>query len=403
MTAMTARLRGNTTTHYGLIARSFHWLTALLILAIIPLGVIAHDMPIETSEQLALKAELFRWHKTLGVVVFFVALARIIWAIAQPRPYPLYPERRLETLAAEVVHFMLYGSLVIVPLTGWIHHAATMGFAPLYLPVGDTLPFVPKDEGVASFFGSLHLTFEKVLIASLALHVAGALKHVVIDKDKTLARMCGTPELPSLAAPSHHVLPASLAVAVFASIFAGVVLFAPERTINVVPEALAEVTSDWQVQEGSIEIDVMQFGGLVTGSFADWTAAISFDPSAAGDVKGSADVTINIGSLTLGSVTSEALAPDFFAVEEFPTAQVTGDIVVADDAYVLLGSITIRGMEMPLALPFELALEGDKATASGTTQLQRLDFGVGGHMPDESTVGFAVEVRIELTALRAEG
>ena len=65
----------NTTTTYGAVTKTCHWLTALLIFTVIPLGIIAHDLPYETSEQLALKEKLFSAHKTVGVLIFFTLVA----------------------------------------------------------------------------------------------------------------------------------------------------------------------------------------------------------------------------------------------------------------------------------------------------------------------------------------
>ncbi|NRB04188.1 MAG: cytochrome b/b6 domain-containing protein, partial [Rhodobacteraceae bacterium] len=124
----------NTAQHYGSVAKTFHWLTALLILTLIPTGIIANGLPFETSEELARKARLFSVHKTLGVVLFFVALARILWALRQRKPDGLASHNKVEGFAAETVHWLLYGSLVLVPMTGWIHHAATTGFAPIWWP-----------------------------------------------------------------------------------------------------------------------------------------------------------------------------------------------------------------------------------------------------------------------------
>ncbi|HCI08014.1 MAG TPA: cytochrome, partial [Sulfitobacter sp.] len=45
--------RSNTAHSYGSVAKTFHWLTALLIITVIPLGIIANDMGYDTSEQLA--------------------------------------------------------------------------------------------------------------------------------------------------------------------------------------------------------------------------------------------------------------------------------------------------------------------------------------------------------------
>ena len=71
----------NTPRSYGSVTKTFHWLTVLLILTAIPLGIIANKLAYDTSEALAFKAFLFSMHKTVGVTAFFVALARILWAL----------------------------------------------------------------------------------------------------------------------------------------------------------------------------------------------------------------------------------------------------------------------------------------------------------------------------------
>ena len=75
----------NTATSFGQVARSLHWLTALLILSAIGLGLYAEGLPHDSSEALAAKAEVFSIHKTIGMAAFLVALVRIVWALIQPR------------------------------------------------------------------------------------------------------------------------------------------------------------------------------------------------------------------------------------------------------------------------------------------------------------------------------
>ncbi|MEO1240014.1 MAG: cytochrome b [Pseudomonadota bacterium] len=178
----------NTKDSYGSIAKVFHWLVALLIITSIPTGLVANGLPID-AENLPLKAQLFSVHKTLGIAAFFVAILRILWALSQPKPGLLNADKKLESFAAETAHWLLYASLVIVPLSGWIHHAATTGFAPILWPLGQDLPLVPKSEAVAGFFAACHYVFTKVLAVTLLLHILGAVKHHVIDKDATLRRM----------------------------------------------------------------------------------------------------------------------------------------------------------------------------------------------------------------------
>ncbi len=395
--------------HYGGVAKGFHWLTALLILTLIPLGIVANQLPYDTSEQLARKAFLFSLHKTLGVTVFFVALARIAWAIRNPKPGAMHPERKLEHWLAETVHWLLYGSLLLVPLTGWIHHASTVGFAPIWWPFGQSLPFVPKDDEVAAVFAGLHIVFERVLAASILLHVAGALKHHFVDKDATLRRMWfGKPEVPDVSAntwSSAPLISALTAWCVAVGLGGMLGLYSAHVTTPAVaavaPETSSDVSANWTVTNGAIEIKIIQFGNEVTGSFSDWDAAIAFDPDVPNGVAGDVDVSIAIPSLTLGSVTDQALGPDFFNAAEFPVANYRATIRTAPDGYVAQGELTIKGTAVPVELPFSLTLKDDVAMMTTRATLQRLEFGIGQNMADESSLAFAVDVEINVTAERS--
>ncbi len=397
--------RSNTTNRYGSVAKTFHWLTALLILSALVLGFVAYRAPYEDSAQLAFKATLFSLHKTVGLAAFFTALLRILWAFTQPRPKLLNGDHGLEAWAAETAHWVLYGSMVLVPLTGWTHHAATTGFAPIWWPFGQSLFFVPKDPTVAANLGSAHFLFMIVLVLTLLAHIGGALKHFVIDRDKTLQRMLpGHTDLPEPPADQPgHLRPALTALAVWAVAFvigANAGLFATEERSEIA--ALAEVSSEWQVQSGTLDIAVQQFGAEVTGAFADWTADIAFNEEPTDGKHGTVTVTIAIGSLTLGSVTDQALGADYLNATAFPTATYVADLLPADTGYVAKGELTINGHAVPIDLPFELALDGNIADMTGTVSLDRRAFHVGDDMTDESSLGFGVDVKVALTATRGE-
>jgi len=386
----------NTKDSYGSVAKVFHWMTALLIIGLIPMGIIANEVPYDTDTQLATKAFLFSLHKTFGVLVFFVALARIIWAMTQEKPGELHPDRKAETFLAELVHWLLYGSLVIVPLSGWIHHAATTGFAPIWWPFGQTLPFVPVDETVAEVFGSLHWVWTKVMGISIFLHVAGALKHQFIDNDVTLARMWfGSPTLPDVAKHMPKMGAPVVALALF--LFSGAAISAVGGGEHETTEAveLAEVSSDWEVLDGTLGITVNQFGSDVGGSFADWTADISFDPEAK---SGEVEVTIAIGSLTLGSTTAEAMGVDYFDAENFPSATFAGPITnIEGDQYETAGTLTLKGQTVDVMLAYTLIEADGVWTMSGGTELDRRNYSIGDNQ-GEGNLGFGVAVTTDLTA-----
>lgn len=404
----------NTFSSYGSVTKTFHWSIALLILTALPLGLIATRMAlaindpniISSDADIALTARLFSLHKTIGVTVFFLALARILWALSQTKPGLLNADHKPEAFAAEAVHWLLYGSLVLVPLSGWIHHAATEGFAPILWPFGQSLPLVPKSASFAELMANLHWLFMITLVGALVLHIAGALKHHFVDHDGTLRRMLpGQSDTPTPPAQVHTATPAFAALGVWALVMLGgwsFGLFAHHPAEGASSAQLAAVQSDWQVQEGEISITITQLGSPVTGRFADWTAAIAFeDPDAPGPA-GSAEVNIAIGSLTIGTVTDQAMGADFFDLAQFPTAEFKAELFKTETGYEARGPLTIRDKSLDIVLPFTLDMQDGIATVAGAVEIDRLAFDVGISQPTEGSLAFAVTIEIALTAQRAQ-
>ena len=408
--------RHNTRSAYGSVAKAFHWLTALLILTVLPLGIVARNMADALTvagatpgdAAIARVALLFSIHKTLGLTVFFVALARIAWAFGQAKPGLINGNRRAEALAAETVHWLLYGSLVAVPLSGWVQHAATTGFAPIWWPFGQDLPLVPKGELLAERVRILHYLLQWVLAGAIILHVAGALKHHLIDRDATLRRMLpgAAAGEPARAQPGH-ALPLVTALAIWAAVLGGATAmggFAARDSAPAPAPALAQAESDWLVETGELKIAIRQLGSRVEGNFTDWTAAIDYTevPDSEGR-HGSVEVTVAIESLTLGAVTSQALGAGNLEAAAHPTARFTAEIISGDQGLEAQGTLQIKTFEVPLVLPFVLTLDGDSAQASGSATVDRRDFAIAEGMRDEGSLGFAVEIAFALRAIRSQG
>lgn len=401
----------NTRDSFGALAKGFHWLTALLIATNLALGYVAITLaaPIRdpagaaTDADIARAALLFSVHKTVGVTLFLVALARILWALTQPKPGLLNGDRPLAARVAETVHWLLYGALVAVPLSGWVGHAASTGFAPIWWPFGQSLPLVPKNQAVAATAVSLHYLLQWVLIGALVLHIAGALKHHLIDADATLRRMLPGhhPARPTAAQPGH-ALPALAALAVWAGVVGGAGAlgwFAPEGAR---PAArLAAVESDWQVTDGTLEIAITQLGSRVTGHFADWTADIAYSgtPDAQGR-HGNVTVTVAIASLSLGSSTDQAMGAEYFDAASYPTATFTADLIASETGPLARGTLAIKGHSVPVGMPFTLTIDGATARAEGGLSVDRRDFAIGAGTKDAGTLGFAVDIAFRLTAHR---
>lgn len=406
----------NTRERYGLVAQLFHWVTASLILVLVPLGLVMVWLPVDTGGAVSLKVWLYSLHKTLGVTALAVALARIAWALVCVRPRPLHPERRAETLAADTVHWLLYAGIVLAPVTGLLHHYATIGFAPIWWPLPQDVPFVPKSEPLSIVFKWLHWGSALMIVVSLGAHIAGALKHLIVDRDETLARIVpGAKCDPQVTGHAHHRrAPALLATGIVAAMLSASAGYATVRNVQS-PQSQALLAqagtasgagaARWAVDHDAsrLGITVVQLGSPVDGAFGAWDADIVFDPD---DPEG-ARVTalIDVASLTLGTVSGQAVGADFLDAPNHPRARFVAEGFKALDdtatAFEAEGTLTIRGVERPFLLPFDLAVDGDRAVMSATVTVNRIDFGVGAQsQPTEATVAFGVDVAIELAADR---
>lgn len=387
----------NSPATYGSVARSLHWLTALLILSNIPLAYLAENLPRSSDADVARVAMVYSLHKTIGLAALIAALLRILWAVTQPNPAPLHPDRRVETFLAAAVHWSLYAAILIMPVTGWLYHAASAGFAPIWWPFGQTLPFVPKSDTLAAQFRALHGWSSKLLILSLIAHIAGALKHALIDRDGTLARMISgrAPAAAIPALPPSSLRPASLALFAWAILIAATLAFAAVKRTETTTSA--PTTGNWTVTTGSLTFTARIMGTDVTGTLPDFSASINYDDTSR---TGAVDVTLPLSGLTMGAITPQAIGPEFFDLAHHPTARFKASIAEQGGQLVASGTLTLRGKTVPVDLPFTLAFTGDQAKMAGTVTLDRRDFGMGPSYLDETTVAFAVAVAVTLSATR---
>lgn len=388
----------NTTATYGTVARTLHWLAAALILAAVALALYMERLPRGSDAEVARVSALYSLHKTIGIAAFATALARILWAWLQPKPAPLHPERRAETFAAEAVHWSLYAAMLVMPLSGWLYHAATDGFAPILWPFGQSLPFVPKSPALAMTFRAIHGLSAKLLYASLALHVLGALKHGLIDRDGTMARMV-TGRVRALPGGPETRLsrwPAMAALALWAALVAVPLALPPPPARSTAP-APAAAGGNWTVSQGTLAITIRQSQAPIPGSITGWSAAITYDDQSR---TGTVLVTIPLARLTIGSVTPQALGPEFLDAARFPTATFRATIAETGGRLTATGPLSLHGREVPVSLPFTLDIRGDHATMSGQVTLDRRDFGIGANFRDEATVAFPVTIDVTLMAVR---
>jgi cytochrome b561 len=169
--------------HYTATAQWLHWITALLMLATIPIIWQAHVM----QHGVPIRAVLFAAHKSIGVTILLLTVARLTWRARHPAP-PFAPAPpRWSVLLARTNHVLLYVVLLGMPITGYIH-SATGGHPVNYFGLFD-LPLLPTDEALSQATLAIHLAMQWLVYALVVLHVLGTVWHVAVRRDGTLGRM----------------------------------------------------------------------------------------------------------------------------------------------------------------------------------------------------------------------
>jgi cytochrome b561 len=166
---------------YSRVAIAFHWTIAALVIFNIAVGL-GHD-PIP-----ALRA-LMPAHKAIGLTVLALTALRVTWRLAH-RPPPLPADTPgWERGAAHATHWTLYLLLVALPLSGWVMVSGPQGRRPLSWFGAFDLPYLPVTSPAAEGAAKAHGLLGWVMLALVLLHVAAALRHHLVLRDRVLARM----------------------------------------------------------------------------------------------------------------------------------------------------------------------------------------------------------------------
>ena len=170
-------------TEYTGIAKLFHWL--ILALLVVQFAI-AWTMPDIGRD--SVPTGLIGWHLSVGAAILAVMIVRLAWRLTHPAPpAPADLAPALATLS-RVTHYLLYSVLIVLPILGWAN-ASARGWAVKLFGVIPLPALMAKGSALGHSLGDVHATLATVLLAIVALHVAGALYHAVVLKDRTVQRM----------------------------------------------------------------------------------------------------------------------------------------------------------------------------------------------------------------------
>ena len=180
---------------------TLHWLLAVVILFMLGLGPFMTSLE-ETDPR---TFPLFQLHKSIGLTILMLSLARLAWRLANPGPPLPSAMSAWERFAARAVHRLFYVLMIAIPLMGW----ATVSSAPLAVPTmwfglfeWPHIPFLadlPRAEKrvIEGPLATTHAVLALSMLGLVVLHVAAALKHQFRDRDDVLKRMLPWTKLPT--------------------------------------------------------------------------------------------------------------------------------------------------------------------------------------------------------------
>ncbi len=384
---------------YSPLARGLHWTIAGLIVAQYVLAEMSEYA--EDAGRVVAQLALLANHKSVGITILALALFRLIWRATHQPPALTAVMPKWQHAASSITHWLLYGFLFALPITGWLMSSAK-SYSVSWFNLFVLPDFVAANEALADNLEYIHELLAEALFVIAAIHILAALKHYLVDKDGVMQRMASTGGVALFA------ITTLLVVTAFGLVKPAQTQPAPVVTQSDVPAvelAVEEKLSDlpmWEIdyQDSKLVFKGDQAGAPFEGQWQSWQAQLQFAPEALEQSK--FDVMIDIASVTSGDEERDGyiVGEDFFDVQNHTQARfLATEFIQRDNQFVAVGKLTMKGITHDTEFVFSVTSEGAIKTLNGTAKLDRLAWNIGiGDWTDTSWVGQFVEVEVELKA-----
>lgn len=380
---------------YNNVAIVLHWTIAIIIIGQIAGGLYMHGLPNSSP----IKFDLYQLHKSFGLSVLALSLFRLGWRFTHKTPPLPAAMPGWQKIAAKGTHWLFYFLMLMTPFAGWAIVSASpteiptkwFGLIPIpHLPFfADVVDREAMEHGIAE----RHEQFAFAILFLLVLHVGAALKHHFADKDGVLRSM--------IPANKHVFMGVG---AIFAVLAAGSLFYlVSPKTVQ--PVGHSHEHGDEHHEAGGWAVDAAasslvfvgsESGREFRGAFESFSAAIDFDPENLEDAH--IAVTVATGSAMTGDSLRDSNLPgvEWFDTKNHPQATFTSSTVRREgDGYAADGVLSIKDIEAPVTLIFDVVIDGERAHATGGADLIRTDFDLGANESWLSEEGIALAVRVE--------
>ncbi|MEM6512123.1 MAG: cytochrome b [Pseudomonadota bacterium] len=165
------------------VSKLFHWVMAIGIFYQLWLGWRAEELPFSPA-----KLDLFITHKSIGILLLLLVALRLAFRFRAGVPPHTNTVTAIEKRAADVGHWVLYGLMMAVPVSGWIVSDTSRIPFRLFKRL-DVPDLMAADKAISEAAANVHMLLTTGLAAVLVIHVLAALRHHFLLKNHTLKRM----------------------------------------------------------------------------------------------------------------------------------------------------------------------------------------------------------------------
>ncbi len=166
---------------YSVLMRSFHWVSAILIITVLAIGVYMANF------NSTYKYDLYDLHKSFGMIILFITLLRIITRLLSKIPTLPSGFNHIEIKLSKAVYFLMYLLTITMAVSGYLM-SDLKGYSVKIFNFKVFSIFSINAE-MANIFHSMHMYSAYILIGVISLHILATIKHIVVEKINLLPRI----------------------------------------------------------------------------------------------------------------------------------------------------------------------------------------------------------------------
>jgi cytochrome b561 len=174
----------NSNSSWGSVSRWLHWSLGIAIIFMIAYGWWMNHIPARPDRFFHRSI-----HSDIGYAILPLMVLRLAWRAFNPTPEPPDGTPRWRRIAASANHWLLYGVTFVVSMLGWAHSGAHTPDYSNWFGLFRVPQFTWPDKAAAKAYEDNHIILAYVLLALIAIHLAAALWHRFVKRDRVMARM----------------------------------------------------------------------------------------------------------------------------------------------------------------------------------------------------------------------